>query len=1825
MATRPIDEKIVTMSLDNSEFKRRAEETTGIFGKLKASINKFTNNDLDKTTRDIGNIRSESDKVNFNTMARGIEQVTSKFTNMGIVGITALQNITNRAIDAGINIAKSLSVDQISSGFQEYELKMGSIQTILANTQKHGTTLDDVSKSLNELNAYADQTIYNFGDMTRNIGLFTNAGLKLEESTSMIKGFSNAAAASGTSSGAASNAAYQLSQALSSGYIMQMDWMSLTNAGMGNDNMRRDLIALGQAMGTLNKDTEYTMTNWKDLLSKDKWLTTDVMSTYLQAMAQDLDKADLLAKGLTETQADILLNNAKIGMESATFVRTFSGLMDGLKEAVGSGWAMTFEQIFGDFNEATELWTKLSTSIGGFFEANAKRRNDFLEGVADKDGFLNIFEGIENAAKPVIQIFKAMNDGFTKAFPPKTVDQVVALTKSFKEFTSGLIIGKDEMKQLTTIFQGAFAVFNTIITIATQVGKALLGIIPEGLGGGVLDLLEKIARMSIRFNESVKSGNGLTSTITILGSMLGKLTRTLFDAVGNLGAFVNSLTSKVGPALDWLKDKLAPVGQWFKDAFSDMGTDDLLGAGMIGLIIVLKTKLDDVFDTIKGLFGGSDDDSILDNLKETLGSVNEAIQGFTSGIKIANLVMIAGALMAVAVSLKMLEGIDSEDITKGVTALGVSLGIMMGALAIISKFNLTGGMRASMTLIAIATAVGLLSISLKSISSLDPNELKAGVLALAGIVSVLTVSLVAISKLGGPIKTGSVQLVALATSVLLLTQSVKMLAKIEVPDLQKSIISLGIILAELALFLKVANATKLGPGTALGLIGVATAIQIMVSAIGNIAKLDTQALIKGLTTIAVILAEIAIFAQFAGGPQMILAGVGIATIAAALLLLVPSVRSLGEMSWEELAKGLGGMAVALAAVAGAGLLASGAIGGAIAITIMAGALNLLMIPIKAFTEMTWDQIIKGFIGLGGAMGLVAGAAVLLTPAIPSMLGFSAAVGLLGVAVLAVGAGLALFGAGLATLATLTLASVASIVAALGLLLKGFAELIPAAVDFIVKLAVALIDGIRELVPKLVEAIVYLVVELLKTITKYLPEFLELGILVIVQLLEGIASQGPILIEAAIALIVDLLNGIADAIEQYGPELISALMRIFGEVILLVVEAGVQVVDALFGWIPGVSEAARTVGETAEDYIRSHFGAKELGEEKGKEFNTSLQNTSYGTKDAGIIIAKAGKDGVSSISFEAAGKDAGNSFAAGMRQTEKNVFDSAYNLGTIADRAIEQRMGIRSPAKETVKSGKWTGEGFAKGIKSKGKKVKKTAKDVASEASKAFKEKMDVLDYKFEMGEINHQQHIDGIKKVMKQYSKYPKLVREANLEIKKIEKDMAKEREERAKEELQREKNIYNKRKALIDDRKYYNTMSLKQELDAWERMRTRYKEGTDERKEADREVYRLKKEMYQKMVDLNQEYFEKVKETNQKLIEDEKALNQEYQDAVTSRAQDIRSGLGGIFSEFKVDAEVSGTKLLDNLRSQLNGMMNWSRQLKELAAKGIDEGLLEELRQMGPSAASEINALSKMTALQLQEYSGIWKATNEFARVEAVGELEWLREDTDKQIEQLRKDSKQQLEEYKQEWLKKMREIRYGTPDEFDGLDATMESIGEDAMKGLLEGLKSMEGPLVNEAKSIANSVAKTMGNVLGANVSAGFMNSSTIDKAKNGAKAVKDAVNNVLDSINRDIKVNVSVDGDLPNGNVKMKATTEVPDSSYTSRMLNSINQPALNRTTGTAVPESKNSSKEEIKGLTDAVKGLSDRPQVTKVYLDGKQIAQNVGTHQYKTGTLSALMRG
>ena len=374
-----IDERVVEMRFDNKHFENNVSTTMSTLDKLKQKLN------LSGASKGLENVSTAAQKVDLSPLSRSTETVGLKFNAMYTIADQALRNITNSAMMYGKRIVNALTIDPVKTGFQEYELKMNSVQTIMAST---GETIETVNKYLEELNKYSDMTIYSFSDMTSNIGKFTNAGVKLEDAVAAIKGISNEAALSGANANEASRAMYNFSQALSAGYVKLIDWKSIENANMATMGFKEELIKTALALGTVTDEGEgmyKTLTgktfnatkNFNDVL-QEQWMTSEVLIETLKKYADS--ETEIGAKAT----------------EAATKVKTFTQLWDTLKEAAQSGWARSWELLIGNLEQAKELLTSISKVVGGFIDRTSDWRNTLLEGVLGSP-FARIKDLLENS------------------------------------------------------------------------------------------------------------------------------------------------------------------------------------------------------------------------------------------------------------------------------------------------------------------------------------------------------------------------------------------------------------------------------------------------------------------------------------------------------------------------------------------------------------------------------------------------------------------------------------------------------------------------------------------------------------------------------------------------------------------------------------------------------------------------------------------------------------------------------------------------------------------------------------------------------------------------------------------------------------------------------------------------------------------------------------------------------------------------------------------------------------------------------------------------------------------------------------------------------------------------------------------------------------------------------------------------------------------------------------------------------------------------------------------------------------------------------------
>lgn len=651
--SKTIDERVVEMRFDNDKFEKNVQTSMSTLDKLKQSLN-FTG-----ATKGLENIDRATKKLDLSTVGSSVDAISVKFNAMQIAGVTALVNLTNTAVNAGKRMVKALTIDPVKTGFQEYETKINAIQTIMSNTASKGTTMADVTKIIDELNTYADKTIYNFAEMTRNIGTFTAAGVGLEDSAAAIKGIANLAAASGSSSQQASTAMYQLSQALAAGTVKLMDWNSVVNAGMGGQKFQDALKQTARECGIAVDDMIKKHGSFRESLSEG-WITADILNTTLNKFtvdgAKNYAQAMMQSGKYTKEQADALIKEATAMEDAATKVKTFTQLWDTLKESAQSGWGKTWELIIGNFEQAKERMTEVSKLIGGFIDKSSDKRNNLLENALGSKWDLLIQKlnaaGIETDAfqNKIIELagthkkkFQQMIDeegsfekALKRAFKENLFDKSI-IGKAIKSFigdmkgaTKSTEKMADQMKQygkiVDKVINGDFGNGAARVKALTQAGydyATIQNLVNKKLGSSVQHLSSlteeqtKNADSLAKMSDAQLKNNGLTEDQI---KAIRELQKAADDSDSSINQLIDDIygDKKSGAELIWesfidiIKSVLEPmkaVGKAWDEIFPK-DPDALYNAikavntltGAIAKVATNKDNLDKLTRSFKGLF-----------------------------------------------------------------------------------------------------------------------------------------------------------------------------------------------------------------------------------------------------------------------------------------------------------------------------------------------------------------------------------------------------------------------------------------------------------------------------------------------------------------------------------------------------------------------------------------------------------------------------------------------------------------------------------------------------------------------------------------------------------------------------------------------------------------------------------------------------------------------------------------------------------------------------------------------------------------------------------------------------------------------------------------------------------------------------------------------------------------------------------------------------------------------------------------------------------------------------------------------------------------------
>lgn len=984
-----IDERVVKMRLDNSQFEQGINKTSGLLGKLKQALN------LDKSVESINNVDKAVSGVSFNPLTSGLQSVQSGFNAMGAVAFSVLNRMTNAAINAGMSITNALTAS-VRDGFAEYETQMNSVQTILANTQSKGSTIDDVNSALDTLNTYADKTIYNFTEMTRNIGTFTAAGVDLQTSVDSIKGIANLAAVSGSSSAQASQAMYQLSQAIAAGKVQLMDWNSVVNAGMGGEVFQEALKRTARNFGTDVDGMIEKYGSFRESLTQGGWLTTDVLTETLKQLSGAYTEADLVSQGYTEEQAKQIVQLANTAEGAATDVKTFSQLIDTTKEALASGWTNTFEIIFGDFEEAKELWSGVADVISDVVNRSSESRNNLLQGWKDLGGRTELIEGLSNVFKSLGKVVSTVGNAFRKVFPPTTSRQLMDITEAFTSFTESLIPSESTLNKIGRIAKGVFSVFDIGVQAVKAVGKAIATAFGSDSMGSLLDNLLDIAAgfgdWLVGLDKSIKqfgifegAAKGVGTAVSGVLGLFSSFTGGISSMGSAIGSIASTIGDVLGGAFERVKNVISDVLTWITDNIS--GGDIFAGLAGGGIFLAAQ-KIGGAFDKIKeaveGIFGNGGE-----NLKkgagvfeEILGGLQESLNAFTGGVKAFTLVEIAGSIALLVNSMEKIAALSGGEVVGGISAIGglmTELNISLKAITKTMKgVKTTDLIKTGAALMEFAKAVDMLANAMSTIGNLDWDEIGKGLTGMGGAMAELVAAAKGLSYAKVDLKTAG-SLIAMAQAVKMVADPLKKLGNMSWEQIGKGLSAMGGALAEMGTVTGLLGRFgKNNLSASVSMVLTAKSLGDIAEAFGSFSQYNWGEIGRGLVAMGGALTEVGAVTGVLGklaGFSGILGGGSILIAAQSLGDIAEAFGEFTQYNWDEIGRGLVAMGGALgevAVVTGAlGKLAglSGILGGG-SILITAWSLGDIASAFGSFTQYNWDEIGRGLVAMGGALGEV---------------------------------------------------------------------------------------------------------------------------------------------------------------------------------------------------------------------------------------------------------------------------------------------------------------------------------------------------------------------------------------------------------------------------------------------------------------------------------------------------------------------------------------------------------------------------------------------------------------------------------------------------------------------------------------------------------------------------------------------------------------------------------------------------------------------------------------------------------------------------------------
>ena len=1187
--SKTIDSKVVEMRFDNKNFEKNVKQSMTTLDKLKRALK------LDGAINGLTAVEQRANSIKFHGLADTIDKVAEKFSGLSMIGTMAMIRISQSIANVGLNMAKSLSVDNIMSGWQKLQQKANSMSTLISQGYKTNV----VEEQLEKLNWFSDETSYNFTDMIDNIAKFTATGKGLEDSVTAMQGIALWAAKSGQNAQKASAAMYQLSQALGAGYMRKEDWKSIQNASMDTAEFRKQTLEVAVAMGKLNKVGEdtyqsllgnkmrFTQQQFAESLTEGQWFTSDVMmevyKKYAKASDQMKKAIDIMAedhnitltagqmiraydalknntfdKFLKEEEIDdkkaiSALKNMVSGFDEfgiSTFragqeYRTFNDTIDATKDAVSTKWMNIMETLIGNIDAQKKLWTKVGEQFYDWFAAPLDDLQELLNRWVNMGGRDSLHKAISNIGSAIGAITKPIKEAWDEIFPPMTAKRLTELTNNFKEFTSHLKISGEIADSIKSIFRAFFSVIKTGLSVVITLGKALFKLIEvfSPLGELVINAVGFLSKWVDKTAEAARNSKWLSNTINIVVEVIKKFANSVENMINKLLSYESAFNFFKG-LFNLIKNIGLAIGKFIGGIIRNGDLNQVMKLINSGLISVAIIRLQEMFKSFKG---------IADNASGILQNIKGVLESYQKDIESKTLIKIAGAVAMLAGSIWILSSIDDVSLIKGIGAMGLVMTELMLCFNVLNKIVKKGVFfKSSSALISLSLSLLILSNAINKISGLNIDQLKIGLTGLAGAMSVLASTIYLLPD-DGKTNKKTKGLIGLSISLLILSVALKKIGSMNITSIITGLSIMLISLGGMSLIL-----SKMNPENALrkalSMLVLANSLTILAGSLKILGSMNWEEIKRSLVAMAGSLTILTIIMNLLPKNGGIFKSIGLLGAVTSMIVLAGSLKILATMNWEEIKRSLvamGGtltMLVVVMKILGNDI--GGSLAGAGALFIASAALIDLAIGLKILASIKPDDMVKSLLGLATALTILGVAGLLLSKISSVLLVVAGAAALFGIASVSIGIGLTLIATGISALALSLSAGTTAIIAGLSAIILGILGLIPEIVKTLGLAIAEFCKVIIECAPLIAKSLCVLLLESVKMLKDFVPPIVTAILDLFIQTIKMLTDRVPELMVSISELLSAIFKGFMESIQLLDAKTLIGGIACIGMLIII---------------------------------------------------------------------------------------------------------------------------------------------------------------------------------------------------------------------------------------------------------------------------------------------------------------------------------------------------------------------------------------------------------------------------------------------------------------------------------------------------------------------------------------------------------------------------------------------------------------------------------------------------------------------------------------------------